>query len=448
MNTSVPHRLGAPESIEPILLDARALVPSPPLPVTSGPARKKGQPFDEIRRGSVTVKIYGRKPGPWTITWRENATGPRQATMRAELARAETFAEEKATEIANGETWRRELGHADYAEFLHCRQLAQTVNVAPSMLITEALAARVKNSRTNIVCKDGPGIVEELLAAKSAEAAGVRWIADLKSRLHRFAQNFPGPLHQVSGEDLRLWLTRLNLGKRSWNNNRTALLALSSFARERNYVPADWDALATVKPFKLTKGEEELYTPEEMRTLLFTADKYYPQHVATLAIMGFAGLRHCELRDATGALDWRDVHLSSSQIHISESLAKSNTGRRYAPIQPNLAAWLRPYVKPRGPVCGISNLTNAFQRLAKRADLKWKQNALRNSFVSYRCAVTQNVAQVASEAGNSVAEIHRSYRKELTDLEGAGWFAIWPTRAESLPLFEWSGAVKAVIPAS
>jgi hypothetical protein len=33
--------------------------------------------------------------------------------------------------------------------------------------------------------------------------------------------------------------------------------------------------------------------------------------------------------------------------------------------------------------------------------LPWKHNALRHSFISYRVADIQNVAQVALEAGNS-----------------------------------------------
>jgi hypothetical protein len=42
---------------------------------------------------------------------------------------------------------------------------------------------------------------------------------------------------------------------------------------------------------------------------------------------------------------------------------------------------------------------------------------------------------VATEAGNSASEIHKSYRQELTPEEGQSWFAIMPTRSDILPLF-------------
>jgi integrase len=208
-----------------------------------------------------------------------------------------------------------------------------------------------------------------------------------------------------------------------------------SFARDRKYLGSEWDGIATIKPFRLVKPVEEIYTPEQICSLLFTAEKYYPQHLATLAIMAFAGCRHCELQDAGEILDWKDVHFRTGKIHISETVAKSNTGRRYVPMQPNLVAWIQAYAKLRGPVCEVDNLTNALRRIAKRAEVPFKRNGLRNSFISYRCAATQNVPQVATEAGNSVGEIHKSYRRELTQEDGLRWFTIMPTRADELPLF-------------
>lgn len=41
----------------------------------------------------------------------------------------------------------------------------------------------------------------------------------------------------------------------------------------------------------------------------------------------------------------------------------------------------------------------------------WKKNALRHSFISYRVAAIQSVAQVALEAGNSPQMIFRHYRE-------------------------------------
>ena len=60
------------------------------------------------------------------------------------------------------------------------------------------------------------------------------------------------------------------------------------------------------------------------------------------------------------------------------------------------------------------------------ANMEWKRNALRHSFVSYRLAQTQNAAQVSLEAGNSPAMVFRHYRELVTPAAAAAWWAIAP----------------------
>ena len=393
-----------------------------------------------VRLSVKPYRFWSRKqnrPYPkHLITWRDAAGRQREKVAPA-------LAQKRAKEIAN----KLEAAQRERSGFLKLCSLRQEMaaeewfkllaehDKTAEEGIADLRQLYQERARANIVRKTCPQIYEELLAARRAEEAGPRWIDDLESRLGRFIKEFTGPLADVRADDLRAWLARLNLSKRSAHNYRTAIVALVAFAKERRYLPKDWDELDAVKPHRIKKGREELYSPREIRSLLYTAEKHFPQHVATLAIMAFAGCRHSELRDEQNALDWSDVHLATAQIHIDEELAKSNTGRRYVPLQPNLVAWLKPYEKARGPVCKVSNLTNALARIAERAQVKWKQNALRNSYISYRCAVTHDVARVAGEAGNSVGEIHKSYRKEIPEAEGQKWWEIWPTREDDLPLF-------------
>ena len=58
--------------------------------------------------------------------------------------------------------------------------------------------------------------------------------------------------------------------------------------------------------------------------------------------------------------------------------------------------------------------------------LKWRQNALRHSFISYRLAVLQNENQVAMESGNSPVMIHKHYKQLVSPAMGAKWFGIRP----------------------
>jgi len=64
----------------------------------------------------------------------------------------------------------------------------------------------------------------------------------------------------------------------------------------------------------------------------------------------------------------------------------------------------------------------------------WKHNALRHSYISYRVAQIQNVAQVALEAGNSPRMVFSNYR-ELVRAADADlptlklWQGTWRTQA-------------------
>lgn len=58
--------------------------------------------------------------------------------------------------------------------------------------------------------------------------------------------------------------------------------------------------------------------------------------------------------------------------------------------------------------------------------MKWKKNALRHSFISYRLAEIQAAAQVALEAGNSPQIIFQHYRELVRPKDAKSWFSITP----------------------
>jgi hypothetical protein len=69
---------------------------------------------------------------------------------------------------------------------------------------------------------------------------------------------------------------------------------------------------------------------------------------------------------------------------------------------------------------------------AADARIKWKQNALRHSFISYRLAEIQDVNRIALEAGNSPQMIFRHYRELATPEQARTWFAIGPTKSRNV----------------
>ena len=62
---------------------------------------------------------------------------------------------------------------------------------------------------------------------------------------------------------------------------------------------------------------------------------------------------------------------------------------------------------------------------------EWKHNALRHSFISYRVAQIQNVAQVALEAGNSPRMVFSNYRELVRPKDAEAWFGLKPASVEA-----------------
>ena len=141
-----------------------------------------------------------------------------------------------------------------------------------------------------------------------------------------------------------------------------------------------------------------------------------------LALGAFAGMRTAEIERQL----WEDINLERGFIRVTA--AKGNTAaKRLIPITANLKQWLALCKKESGPVCEIARTPSAITRLAVRAGVAWKHNALRHSFISYRVADTQNIAQVSLEAGNSPRVVNKHYRELVTPDEAKAWFGIMPT---------------------
>ena len=74
----------------------------------------------------------------------------------------------------------------------------------------------------------------------------------------------------------------------------------------------------------------------------------------------------------------------------------------------------------------------AMRHAASDAKIKWKQNALRHSFISYRLAEIQDVNRVSLEAGNSPQMIFRHYRELATPEQARTWFSIAPATSNKV----------------
>jgi integrase len=189
-----------------------------------------------------------------------------------------------------------------------------------------------------------------------------------------------------------------------------------------------------VERVKVRSRDVEIFTPDEIARLLFAASEDF---LPALAIGAFAGLRSAEIE----RLEWKDIDLKSRHIVVGAARAKTAT-RRIVPLCDNLAAWLAPYSERQGKVwtrthdefyeaqqstaAATEVKADPQKRISAKSPVKWKSNALRHSYASYRFAQTSDAGRVAGELGNSAAVVHRHYRELVKPTEAERWFNIRP----------------------
>ncbi len=436
MTNSVPHRLGAQasnrQSLDAVLIASPFVTP-----------RKK--PL-EVKVGSVGIRIYltrwtdpkrRRTYASHTIAWRD-ATG-RHREKRNSLAAAKTRAEEIATRISNGELSLGAMSNADKVRTVDWNERAHKLGVSPQQVFDRGeQEIKADRTRTQIVRKPCPEIVEEFFEKRRM---GGKWKRILGKMLERFAKWHPGPLVEMTGRALDDWLDTLKFGLRSRMNYRNAIQSLVEFAKTRGYAAKEFNPFEEVSNPVPPAASVNLYTPEELIKLLTIAESSAAGRklVPLICITAFCGIRHGEMNEEKiEALDWSDVDLKHRSIYVQIGAAKTGKDRTVE-IPENLAAWLAPYVRPRGKICELSNTSSAICRLRKKAGITGrKKNGLRKSFISYRLALSRNIEAVADGAGNSAAVIRKNYkRSDFLQETAARWFTIFPARADNLPLFDW-----------
>lgn len=403
-----------------------------------------------IKEGSVSVRIY-RTPTrgceAYTLSFYQD--GIRHRPTFKSYSTAELEARLTAKRLGCSDADVLLLKSHDRAAYLRAQQLLKPVNTPIEIAAAAYAEAKqrlgdvplaqvvdfyLKRHPQRIEARSVQEVVAELLEAKRADHLSDRYIGDLRYCLGKFAATFHGQVMSLSGRDIDAWLRELGVSPRTRNNLRNAIQTFFNFAKARRYLPKDHDELDAVAVAKARGGAIEIFTPAEMRTLLNAAP---PELVPFLALGAFAGIRHAEIQ----RLDWADVRFEDGIIEIRAINAKT-ASRRTIPILPNLTQWIRRLRETAGPVCSHRNMVNEIVDLVKainasrvergqKPDFAWKHNALRHSFISYRVAVVQNVAQVALEAGNSPQMIFRHYRELVRPADAQAWFDLAPDQTQA-----------------
>jgi integrase len=203
------------------------------------------------------------------------------------------------------------------------------------------------------------------------------------------------------------------VGERTKKNARDVIGFFGHWLVLHGHLARESDLVEGVQRYSMKSGEIQIFTPAEIARLIEQADDRLLPYIV---IGAFAGLRGAEIQ----RLDWSEVDLQDGFIKVKAEKARTETWR-LVPTKPNLAAWLKDCRKKSGPVCRFANVLNQLMKLVakinkalpkdnpRKEKMKWKKNALRHSYISYRVAECADVARVVDESGNSPAVIKSNY---------------------------------------
>jgi len=409
-----------------------------PLRVTTdtGKSAKGDQWPRKIRLGRVTVTVYRRRTpgGNFGYMVANYGNGERRLDSYATETEAIEAANHLARQLSQRDVIAASMTREQSVEYAAAMQTLQPLGIsltAAASTIAEAvkfsgdlsgIVAATKFCRQRkkqITNRPVADVVAELLKVKEFRGASTRYLQDLRLRLGRFVAAVQKDICNVTTKDIQEWLDSRKLSAQTYENNRRVLNLLFEFAKTRGYA-AD-NPVQTVERVKVRKnGDVLIFTPAEITKLLTAASREF---LPCLAIAAFAGLRSAEIERQ----DWKDIDLIGRHIIVRAGDAKT-ASRRIIPIQDNLAAWLAPYSGSVGKVWTRKHdaFYDAEQKTAKSSGLKWKKNALRHSYTSYRLAQTQNVGQVALECGTSQQVIFKYYRELVKPADAQLWFNVTP----------------------
>ncbi|MGB0581571.1 MAG: tyrosine-type recombinase/integrase, partial [Limisphaerales bacterium] len=280
------------------------------------------------------------------------------------------------------------------------------------------------------------------------EKRGLASETSRKRRYHstRFAESFGTmPVHRLDSSMMISYFEGLGGAAHSQKTRYKVLSSLFRYAVDHKHAPPELIEELKVAGNHLPKTRRGavkglVYTPAEMREILGCVR---PALLPETVLIAFCGVRRQEIisRDKP-PLDWSQVKLDRGHVDLDDEQAKAEH-RRLAPIPANASAWLRQHWRPEGRIAHLSDpnklsvairkdVNDARKAAGKPRDFKWRKNGLRHSFISYRVASIQNVPQVAIEAGNSVEQIHGTYREVRTQEEAEEYFSILPPGGESI----------------
>lgn len=403
-----------------------------------------------IRRGSVITRIYRLKRGDgrevFTASW--NIGGKRETRQFSTYISAHAEATLKAEQLAAGRLGAAALTVDDAGTLTAIRDLCGAVPPLAAMQewakarklcggsILPAVEAWAATHTSKVKSVTLVTAIDDFISKKGRnKRQGER---TYRSKLKPLLEFFKGDtaLDAITVEQLDRYLEQPRFADTTTRNDyRKRAVTLWRWAQKAKHLPSGVP-LAIEETDRLEEDPTEIgiIGAATYRRLLEFIRAHHPEHLAALIIAGFCGVRSDEIHGKRANRNlrqtWEDVHLDRKSLYVT--VAKRNTpSYREVPVCDAAREWLLLCPNRKGAVCEAGAMEKV-RLIARGAKFDLPENCLRHSFISYRVAVTQNKAQVALEAGNSIKVVDRHYRKPVSAVEAAAWFDIRPAQTGKL----------------
>jgi len=185
-------------------------------------------------------------------------------------------------------------------------------------------------------------------------------------------------------------------------------------------------------------GEVQIYTPEQIKSLLNTTVELHPELVPSVALMTFAGIRPDHLDGEITKLSWDHLILQDREkrVELPASITKMGK-RRSAAIRPALASWLQWHKEQGGTTTGLVSpirgqaLRTKLREIYKIAGVERIQDGLRHSFASYLVPIDgADRAEAELGHGGGREMLNRHYRSDVRAVIAKKFWALRAPKVE------------------
>jgi len=407
-----------------------------------------------VVRGEGKVRICRRGNGLFKLTWRE--MGATRSTTKSDEGKAREWALRKASDLdgARGMRW-VSAGDADALAALRRAAGTEEDEGAVRKLVADMIGAREwlqgaadLTTAARWYAENGPMRVER----ETVAAAVLRFLAEyrngpgstyqtFKTELEGFVAAHPGMVMSgVTAEVLQGWCHRGAVPKagkvtrearvpapRTVRNRITTFHTFLNRCRDWNLIaPGGKHAAALLRRPVIPDAGKEILSPEQGRALLKAVREKEPKLEVYLLLAGWLGLRPSECQ----RLVWERFAWEKGFLRVCVDTAQKTSMERWVPVEAGVLARLKVLFEASGKkaaarCCGWRS--REFLSVLARAEgivAVWPPDVLRHSFCSYRLAITQDIAKVAEEAGNSPGIIRTNYRRPVLPEEGEEWWTV------------------------